>query len=288
MQKISGTDLAKRLRHDMKAEVAALKEAGRQIGLAVVLVGHDPASEIYVANKEKACQEVGILSRKIVLPENISEADLLTEVAQLNADPAIHGILVQLPLPKHIDENKVICAISPEKDVDGFSPVNLGRLLIGQKAFVPCTPQGCMALLEAAGLSMEGKKAVVIGRSNIVGKPMALLLMQANATVTVCHSKTRDLANELAQADILVVAIGKAGFIQPDQVKDGAVIIDVGINRNKDGKVCGDVDEAAFLAANKDVALTPVPGGVGPMTITMLLKNTILAEAAAFTAKEGR
>ncbi|MFM9414334.1 bifunctional methylenetetrahydrofolate dehydrogenase/methenyltetrahydrofolate cyclohydrolase FolD [Peptococcus simiae] len=287
MQEISGLDLADRLRGEMKAAVEERQAAGRRIGLAVVLVGEDPASEIYVRNKQKACKEVGIVSSKISLPADVAEADLLATIEDLNQDDGIHGILVQLPLPDHIDKDKVINAIAPEKDVDGFTPINMGRLLTGGQAYLPCTPQGCLALLEEAGIDLAGKKAVVIGRSNIVGKPVALLLLQENATVTICHSKTQDLDAELADADVLVVAMGKAKAIKPQQVKDGVVIIDVGINRDQEGRVCGDVDAEAFKAADKTCSLTPVPGGVGPMTITMLLKNTLAAEAAIFALKEG-
>lgn len=277
MQRIDGKALAQTLRADIRKECIALKERNIVPGLAVVLVGHDPASEIYVRNKEKGCDEVGIYSRKHVLPENTSEEALLELIAELNEDDSIDGILVQLPLPKHIDEDRIIDAIHADKDVDGFSPANVGNLLIGKEAFEPCTPRGCMALIESAGIKPEGKKAVVIGRSNIVGKPVAILLLAQNATVTICHSRTRDLKKELEDADIVIVAIGKEKFLTPDMIKDGATVIDVGINRGADGKVYGDADYAAFEAVDKDCAITPVPGGVGPMTITMLLENTVLS-----------
>jgi methylenetetrahydrofolate dehydrogenase (NADP+)/methenyltetrahydrofolate cyclohydrolase len=250
-------------------------------GLAVIIVGEDPASKVYVANKVKACTELGLHSEHIVMAADTPEATLLNKIAALNADPKIHGILVQLPVPKHIDSNKVLLAIDPDKDVDGFHPSNVGALVTGNMRFAPCTPYGCMKLLEKSGVTIEGKHAVVVGRSNIVGKPMALLLLQANATVTICTSKTKDIAKHTRDADILVVATGRAKMITRDMVKPGAAVIDVGMNRDENGKLCGDVD---FDSA-KEVAgwITPVPGGVGPMTITMLVANTV--QSAERTAK---
>lgn len=274
MQEINGKEIALQRRQKLAQKVKALTEQGCQPGLAVVLVGDDPASQIYVANKEKACQEAGILSRTLRLPEDTSQEALLAVIADLNADEQIHGILVQLPLPAGLDAEAVIDAIHPDKDVDGFSPTNMGALLVGKESFQPCTPKGCMVLLAEAGCDPAGKKAVVIGRSNIVGKPVAIMLTAKNATVTLCHSQTPDIGAITKDADIVVVAIGQAGFLTPDMVKDGAVLIDVGINRTAEGKVVGDIDQAAFAAADRDVTLTPVPGGVGPMTIAMLLENT--------------
>ena len=249
--------------------------AGRKAGLAVVLVGEDPASQVYVRNKVKACQDSGLHSVLEQYPATLSETDLLARVDALNRDPAIHGILVQLPLPAHIDAQKVIEAISPEKDVDGFHVASAGALMVGQPGFWPCTPYGCMKMLESIGYDLKGKHAVVIGRSNIVGKPMALMLLQKNATVTICHSGTRDLKALTLQADVVVAAVGKRNVLTADMVKPGAVVIDVGMNRNEAGKLCGDVD----FEGVKEVAgwITPVPGGVGPMTITMLLVNTLEA-----------
>lgn len=258
-----------------------VKRTGTVPGLAVVLVGEDPASQVYVRNKHRACGEVGFLSRVYTLPESTSEDELLALIAELNADKAIHGILVQLPLPKHISESRVILAIDPRKDVDAFHPQNVGGIMTGDYKFVPCTPAGVMELLSYYGIDPSGKSAVVVGRSNIVGKPQALLLLEKNATVTVCHSRTKDLAAVTRTADILVVAVGRAKMITGDMVKEGAVVIDVGMNRTEDGKLCGDVDfESVFPVASH---ITPVPGGVGPMTITMLLCNTLRAaeDAAA-------
>ncbi|MBR7094929.1 MAG: bifunctional methylenetetrahydrofolate dehydrogenase/methenyltetrahydrofolate cyclohydrolase FolD [Clostridia bacterium] len=258
-----------------------VKRTGTVPGLAVVLVGEDPASQVYVRNKHRACGEVGFLSRVYTLPESIGEDELLALIAELNADEAIHGILVQLPLPKHISESRVILAIDPRKDVDAFHPQNVGGIMTGDYKFVPCTPAGVMELLSYYGIDPSGKSAVVVGRSNIVGKPQALLLLEKNATVTVCHSRTKDLAAVTRTADILVVAVGRAKMITGDMVKEGAVVIDVGMNRTEDGKLCGDVDfESVFPVASH---ITPVPGGVGPMTITMLLCNTLRAaeDAAA-------
>lgn len=244
-------------------------------GLAVVIVGDDPASQVYVRNKKKACGEVGFYSEVHELPESTTMDELLNKLAEINSNPAIHGILVQLPLPKHLNENAIIDAIPPEKDVDAFHPINTGKIMIGNYSFLPCTPAGVMKMLEYENISVEGKECVVVGRSNIVGKPMAMLLLQANGTVTICHSRTKNLSEVTKRADILVSAVGKAGFITADMVKDGAVVIDVGMNRNADGKLVGDVDFAAV--SEKASAITPVPGGVGVMTITMLLENTLTA-----------
>jgi methylenetetrahydrofolate dehydrogenase (NADP+)/methenyltetrahydrofolate cyclohydrolase len=278
---IDGKTIAQQVRAEWKVRADALKARGITPGLAVIIVGEDPASKVYVANKVKACAELGLHSEHIVLPADTSETVLLAKIAALNADPKIHGILVQLPVPKHIASNKVLEAISPDKDVDGFNPVNVGALVTGNMRFAPCTPYGAMKLLEKCGVSIEGKHAVVVGRSNIVGKPMALLLLQANATVTICTSKTVDLAKFTRDADILVVATGKPKMITGDMIKPGAAVIDVGINRMADGKLCGDVD---FDSAKKVAGwITPVPGGVGPMTITMLVANTV--QAAERSAK---
>jgi len=278
---IDGKAIAQEVRAEWKLRADALKARGITPGLAVIIVGEDPASKVYVGNKVKACAELGLHSEHIALSADTSEAALLAEIAALNANPAIHGILVQLPVPRHIDSNKVLQAISPDKDVDGFHPMNVGALVTGNMRFAPCTPYGSMKLLEKAGVEIEGKHAVVIGRSNIVGKPMALMLLQKNATVTICTSKTVDLAKYTRDADILVVATGKAQMITGDMIKPGAAVIDVGINRLPNGKLVGDVD---FDSA-KEVAgcITPVPGGVGPMTITMLVANTV--QAAERTAK---
>ncbi len=270
---IDGKQLAQKRREEIKQAVEELKTQGITPGLAVILVGEDPASQVYVRNKEKACHEVGFYSEVHRLPEDTSQEDLLNLIERLNNDEKIHGLLVQLPVPKHIDEKAVIHAISPKKDVDGFLPENLGSLLIGEPAFEPCTPKGCIELIKESGIDITGKKAVVVGRSNIVGKPVAMMLLRENATVTICHSKTRNLKEELLAADIVVAAIGRANFITGDMIKDGAVVIDVGINRLPDGKMAGDVDRASL--EGRDCWLTPVPGGVGPMTITMLMKNTL-------------
>ncbi|ARK20147.1 bifunctional methylenetetrahydrofolate dehydrogenase/methenyltetrahydrofolate cyclohydrolase FolD [Sporosarcina ureae] len=272
-KKIDGKAIGQEIRNELKEEVASLVAQGVQPGLAVILVGENPASETYVRNKEKSSKEAGMKSVLTKLPDTVSEQELLAEVEKLNQDDTIDGILVQLPLPKHIDENKVIRAISPEKDVDGFHPMNVGKMLIGQETFLPCTPYGIMQLLERSNVDIAGKHAVIIGRSNIVGKPMGQLLLQKDATVTYCHSRTEDLKKFTLQADILIVAIGMAKFITGDYIKEGAVVIDVGMNRDENGKLCGDVD---YESAEKQAsAITPVPGGVGPMTITMLLKNTV-------------
>jgi methylenetetrahydrofolate dehydrogenase (NADP+)/methenyltetrahydrofolate cyclohydrolase len=272
---IDGKAISQQVRGEWKLRADALKARGVTPGLAVIIVGEDPASKVYVGNKIKACAELGIYSEHIELPADTSEAALLAQIARLNADPKIHGFLVQLPVPRHIDSNKVLLAISPDKDVDGFHPMNVGELVTGTPKFQPCTPFGVMMLLEKSGVAIEGRHAVVVGRSNIVGKPMALMLLQKNATVTICTSKTVDLAKFTRDADILVVATGKPQMITGDMIKPGAAVIDVGINRLPNGKLVGDVD---FDSA-KEVAgfITPVPGGVGPMTITMLVSSTVMA-----------
>ncbi|MFC5590970.1 bifunctional methylenetetrahydrofolate dehydrogenase/methenyltetrahydrofolate cyclohydrolase FolD [Sporosarcina soli] len=270
---IDGKAIGQEIREEIKQRVDSLKEKGMQPGLAVILVGDNQASRTYVRNKEKSSIEAGMKSVLIELPETVSEEDLLAQVAELNKDDSIHGILVQLPLPKHIDEDLVIQAIDPDKDVDGFHPINVGKMIIGQRAYLSCTPYGIIKLLERTGTEIRGKHAVIVGRSNIVGKPMGQLLLQRDATVTYCHSKTENLAEFTKQADILIVAIGRAKFITAEHVKDGAVVIDVGMNRDENGKLCGDVEFET--AKEKASAITPVPGGVGPMTITMLLKNTL-------------
>ena len=272
-QLIDGNALSKQLRAEVARRAAALRARGITPGLAVVLVGENPASQVYVRNKVKACEDNGVHSVLEKYPATLSEADLLARVDALNRDPAIHGILVQLPLPAHIDAHKVIEAITPGKDVDGFHVASAGALMVGQPGFWPCTPYGCMKMLESIGCDLRGKHAVVIGRSNIVGKPMAMMLLQKNATVTICHSATKDLKAMTLQADVIVAAVGKRNMLTADMVKPGAVVIDVGMNRNDEGKLCGDVD----FEGVKEVAsyITPVPGGVGPMTITMLLVNTL-------------
>ena len=279
-QLIDGIALSQKLRAEIAARAAALTAQGHQPGLAVIIVGDDPASHVYVRNKVKGCQDAGFKSLKEEYPADMSEAALLERIAALNADPAIHGILVQMPLPKHINPHKVIEAISARKDVDGYSVLSAGELMTGLEGFRPCTPYGCMKLIESTGVDLRGKHAVVIGRSNTVGKPMALLLLQANATVTICHSATADIGVHTRQADVVVAATGRRNTLTADMVKPGAIVIDVGINRDENGKLCGDVDFANI----KEVAahITPVPGGVGPMTITMLLMNTVeAAERAA-------
>ncbi|QJY33116.1 MULTISPECIES: bifunctional methylenetetrahydrofolate dehydrogenase/methenyltetrahydrofolate cyclohydrolase FolD [Diaphorobacter] len=275
-QLIDGNALSRQLRTEVAARTAALKDRGISPGLAVVLVGDNPASQVYVRNKVKACEDVGFHSVLEKYDASMTEEQLLARVQALNNDPSIHGILVQLPLPKHIDDHKVIEAISPLKDVDGFHVASAGALMVGEVGFKACTPYGCMKMLESIGMKdLRGKHAVVIGRSNIVGKPMAMMLLAANATVTVCHSGTADLAAMTRQADVVVAAVGKRNVLTADMVKPGAVVIDVGMNRNDEGKLCGDVD----FEGVKQVAgyITPVPGGVGPMTITMLLVNTLEA-----------
>jgi methylenetetrahydrofolate dehydrogenase (NADP+)/methenyltetrahydrofolate cyclohydrolase len=272
-QLIDGVQLSQQLRGEIAQRAAALTAGGKQPGLAVILVGEDPASQVYVRNKIKACGDVGIHSVFEKYDAGLTEAALLERIAALNADPSIHGILVQMPLPKHIDPAKVIEAIATSKDVDGYSVLSAGELVANLPGFRPCTPYGCMKLIETTGIDLRGKHAVVIGRSNTVGKPMALLLLQANATVTICHSATPDLGVHTRQADVVVAAVGRRNVLTADMVKPGAVVIDVGMNRDDNGKLCGDVD----FAGVKEVAshITPVPGGVGPMTITMLLMNTI-------------
>ena len=276
---ISGTRLSQEIRADITRRAALLGAAGTQPGLAVILVGDDPASQVYVRNKVQACADTGIRSILQRQPASLGEVALLEQIAALNADPNVHGILVQMPLPRQIDPNAVIAAIATAKDVDGYSVQSAGELLTGAPGFRPCTPYGCMKLIESTGIAIKGKHAVVIGRSNTVGKPMALLLLQANATVTICHSNTPDLALHTRQADIVVAAVGRRNTLTAEMVKPGAVVIDVGMNRDDAGKLCGDVDFAAV--AEVAGAITPVPGGVGPMTITMLLLNTIEAAEAA-------
>ncbi|MBQ5613068.1 MAG: bifunctional methylenetetrahydrofolate dehydrogenase/methenyltetrahydrofolate cyclohydrolase FolD [Clostridia bacterium] len=274
--RIDGKAISAEIRAELKEKTEAFAAArGYRPGLAVIIVGEDPASQVYVRNKKRACEEVGFYSRGYELPASTSQEELLALIDTLNADPAIHGILVQLPLPKHLDESEVLLRIDPKKDVDAFHPYNVGKIMIGDYRFLPCTPAGVMALLERTGIEIAGKRCVVVGRSNIVGKPMAMLLLHANGTVTVCHSRTKELSSITREADILVVAIGRADFITADMVKPGAVVIDVGMNRRADGKLTGDVDFAAVEPIAS--AITPVPGGVGPMTITMLLQNTLTA-----------
>lgn len=272
---IDGKAVSRAVREQVAAETAQLKEKGIVPGLAVIIVGEDPASQVYVNNKEKACAEVGFYSEKFALPESTTQQELNALVEELNARKDINGILCQLPLPAHLNDKEVINLISPEKDVDAFHPVNVGAIMIGDYNFLPCTPAGVMELIHSTGVDVSGKKAVVIGRSNIVGKPMAMLLLHENATVEITHSKTKNLSEITSQADILVAAIGKAKFVTADMIKDGAVVIDVGMNRDENGKLCGDVDYAS--AADKCSFITPVPGGVGPMTISMLMKNTLTA-----------
>ena len=270
--KLVSAEVRKNISEEVKSFIA---ESGITPGLAVILVGNNPASAVYVRNKHKACLEVGMNSFEITMPEETTEDELLAKIDELNLDPKVHGILVQLPLPKHISEDKVINRISPEKDVDAFHPANVGKIVAGKYDFIPCTPAGIMELLHYYNVEISGKECVVIGRSNIVGKPMSLLLLAENGTVTICHSRTKDLTEVSKRADILVVAIGKPKFVTADMVKEGAVVVDVGINRLDDGKLCGDVDyEAVEPIASM---ITPVPGGVGPMTITMLMKNTLTA-----------
>lgn len=277
---IDGKKLAAAVKAEAAAEVQQLKEQGVVPCLAVLLVGEDPASQVYVRGKANDCAECGIESRVIRLDAATTQEELLAQIEALAADDAVHGILVQLPLPAHIDEAAVIAAIPPEKDVDGFTPVNAGRLLTGEPCFAPCTPAGCLRMIRSTGMDITGKRAVVVGRSNIVGKPAALLLLAENATVTVCHSRTQNLADICREADILVAAVGRQGFITGDMIKPGAVVIDVGINRGADGKLHGDVDFAA--ASEKAAFITPVPGGVGLMTRAMLMKNTVKAAQKNF------
>lgn len=272
---IDGKRISGEIKDELRLKAEELKANGKEACLAVVLVGNDPASSVYVNNKKKACAYVGIRSLSFELPEETTEEELLELIERLNKDDSVNGILVQLPLPKGINEDRVIEAISPEKDVDGFSPVSVGNLCIGRPGFVSCTPAGIIQLLKRSGIEIEGKNCVVVGRSNIVGKPMALLMLRENATVTVCHSRTKNLKEITSKADILIVAIGKPKFITAEYVKEGAVVIDVGIHRMEDGKLCGDV--AFDEVAPKTYAITPVPGGVGPMTIAMLMNNCIEA-----------
>ena len=272
--RMDGKALSAKVRSSILAETEELKKKGVTPGLSVIIVGNDPASEIYVRNKEKACAECGFYSEKYALPAETSQEELLGLIDQLNHSPQISGILCQLPVPDHISEEAVINAIDPKKDVDAFHPVNVGKIMVGNFDFVPCTPAGVMELLDEYQIDIKGKECVVVGRSNIVGKPMSMLLLHRHGTVTMCHSRTQHLDEVCRRADILVAAVGKAGFITPDMVKDGAVVIDVGINRNAEGKVCGDVDPAVMEKASY---MTPVPGGAGPMTITMLMKNTLKA-----------
>lgn len=273
--RLDGKATSAAVRADVAREVAELKKQGITPGLAVILVGDDPASRLYVNNKKKACAEVGFYSEEITLPADTTQEELLAVVEELNNRSDIHGILCQLPLPKGLDDKAVIAAIHPDKDVDAFHAVNVGRIMLGEYRFLPCTPAGVMELLHRAGISVAGKKCVVVGRSNIVGKPMAMLLLHEHGTVTICHSRTPDLAEQCRQADILVAAVGKAKLITADMIKSGAVIIDVGMNRDENGKLCGDVD----FDSVEPVAgyITPVPGGVGPMTIAMLMQNTLTA-----------
>ena len=270
---IDGKAISAEIKEELKGKVAEYKKQGVEITLAVVKVGNDPASAVYVRNKEKACEYVGITSRTLALPEETTEEELLKVVNDLNEDKAVNGILVQLPLPKHIDESKVLLAIDSNKDVDGFHPVNVGKMVIGEETFLPCTPAGIIEMLKRTDVEFSGKECVVIGRSNIVVKPMSMLMLKENATVTIAHSRTKDLKEVTKRADILIAAIGKAKFVTADYVKEGAVIIDVGMDRDENGKLCGDVDfDSVSQVAS---AITPVPGGVGPMTVTMLLVNCL-------------
>lgn len=270
---ISGKEVSAYEKGLIADRVKALKEKGIQPKLSVIIVGEDPASQTYVKGKHKDCAECDILSDNIALPESTTQEELLAVIESLNKDETVHGILVQLPVPKHIDEYAVINAIAPEKDVDGFTALNVGNMNIGKDCFIPCTPQGCVNMLEYAGIDVEGKDVVVIGRSNIVGRPVATLLTQKNATVTICHSKTKNIAEKTKMADIVIIAIGRAGFLTGDMIKEGAVVIDVGINRNAEGKICGDADFESCIG--KVSKITPVPGGVGLMTRVNLLKNTV-------------
>ena len=270
---IDGKQISLDIKNELKEKVAKYKEQGIEITLAVVKVGNDPASAVYVRNKEKACEYVGINSKTLALPEETTEEELLNVVKELNEDKNVNGILVQLPLPKHIDESKVLLTIDSTKDVDGFHPVNVGKMVIGEDTFLPCTPAGIIEMIKRTDIDIEGKECVVIGRSNIVGKPMAMLMLKENATVTIAHSRTKDLKEVTKRADIIVAAIGKAKFVTADYVKEGAVVIDVGMDRDENGKLCGDGDfESVSKVAS---AITPVPGGVGPMTVTMLLVNCL-------------
>lgn len=272
---LMGKEVSARIKAELKTEVEKLKKEGINPGLAVIIVGEDPASQVYVRNKERACEECGIYSEKYALPAETTQEELLKLIDELNNKSSISGILVQLPVPEHIDEKTIINAIVPNKDVDAFHPVNVGKIMVGNYDFVPCTPAGVMELIKESGIDVSGKECVIVGRSNIVGKPQAMLLLHQNGTVTICHSKTKDLAEKTKNADILVAAVGIPNFIKGDMIKEGAVVIDVGINRLENKKLCGDVE---FESAEKVAgAITPVPGGVGPMTIAMLMKNTVKA-----------
>jgi methylenetetrahydrofolate dehydrogenase (NADP+)/methenyltetrahydrofolate cyclohydrolase len=272
---LMGKEVSARIKAELRKEVEALKEKEINPGLAVIIVGEDPASQVYVRNKERACEECGIYSEKYALPAETTQDELLSLIDKLNKQKNISGILVQLPVPKHIDEETIINAIDPKKDVDAFHPINVGKIMVGNYDFVPCTPAGVMELIKESGIDVCGKECVIVGRSNIVGKPQAMLLLHQNGTVTICHSRTQNLAEKTKQADILVAAVGIPNFIKGDMIKEGAVVIDVGINRLDNGKLCGDVE---FETAEKVAgAITPVPGGVGPMTIAMLMKNTVKA-----------
>ena len=272
---INGKEISAYVKDKIKQRVTELKEKNIEVGLAVIIVGEDPASKVYVANKEKACADLGINSYKYALPAETTEAELLNLIKELNHDNRVNGVLCQLPLPRHLNEKIIIDSIEPNKDVDAFHPQNVGKIMIGDYDFLPCTPAGVIEMLKYENIEIEGKNCDVVGRSNIVGKPMTMLMLQNNATVTVCHSRTKNLAEICKTADILIVAIGKAKFITADMVKPGAVVIDVGMNRDENGKLCGDVDYAAV--AERTTAITPVPGGVGPMTIAMLMQNTLKA-----------
>ena len=272
---LMGKEVSARIKAELKTEVENLKKEGINPGLAVIIVGEDPASQVYVRNKERACEECGIYSEKYALTAETTQEELLKLIDELNNKSSISGILVQLPVPKHIDEKTIINAIAPNKDVDAFHPVNVGKIMVGNYDFVPCTPAGVMELIKESGIDVSGKECVIVGRSNIVGKPQAMLLLHQNGTVTICHSKTKNLAEKTKNADILVAAVGIPNFIKGDMIKEGAVVIDVGINRLENKKLCGDVE---FESAEKVAgAITPVPGGVGPMTIAMLMKNTVKA-----------
>ena len=274
-QLIDGKAIAAEITEEMRLRAQALREKGIVPCLAVILAGNDPASEIYVRNKRRACKRAGIESRMIRLDQSVSLEEILREIHALNQDPAVHAVLVQLPLPGHLDETEILSAVLPEKDADGFHPLNAGRLLTGEKGVLPCTPAGCMELLRRTGVSLSGAEAVVIGRSNIVGKPMSLLLLRENCTVTLCHSRTKNLAEHVRRADVVICAVGRPGLVTGEMIKPGATVIDVGINRLADGRVVGDADFESVSAVAG--AITPVPGGVGPMTIAMLMKNAILA-----------
>ncbi|MBM7607155.1 methylenetetrahydrofolate dehydrogenase (NADP+)/methenyltetrahydrofolate cyclohydrolase [Lysinibacillus composti] len=283
---INGKEIGQEIRKSVEHRVTHLKEQGITPGLAVILVGENPASQTYVRNKQKSCEAIGIFSELIKLPAEVTENELLEQIRSLNSREDIHGILVQLPLPKHINEDEVIATISPEKDVDGFSPVSVGKMMLGQETFLPCTPFGVMKLLEYTGIEVAGKHAVVVGRSHIVGKPMGQLLLQKDATVTYTHSKTKDLPSITKQADILIAAVGRPNFITKEHIKEGAVVIDVGINRDENNKLIGDVNYSDVDGTASYI--TPVPGGVGPMTITMLLFNTVQSAEKALTKAQAK